>query len=307
MNDFEKFKETYLNILLEEKNLQRYDNDFFIIDKNILNEEILERSFQKIITESDDPNYFVKMPNTLADLTKKSNNSVIDKYDILTIFPEFEEYKFPKIFISFFNFNDKKEVEKILKSIYKFKNEKIISIFNLAFKNSQKRGMFIDLTKFNVNIGFLFFNNNMYNIRTIYHEWTHIFQTYVGEKFEKLIELNEKNIILKNKELEKFNLTFDIVQNFFFSKKEYITRLDNLIYMIHQTQKLEKYKNLSDLDFFNLFKNEICKKDLNNNLIKDILSIDKNFLVDIQFFIASYICLDGEIFTKLCFDLQQRI
>lgn len=305
--NLEKFKETYLNILLEEKNFQRYDNDFFIIDKNILNEEILERSFQKIITESDDPNYFVKMPNTLVNLTKKSNNSVIDKYDILTIFPEFEEYKFPKIFISFFNFNDKQEVEKILKSIYKFRNEKIISIFNLAFKDSQKRGMFIDLTEFNINIGFLFFNNNTYNVRTIYHEWTHIFQTYVGERFEKLIELNEKNIILKNKELDKFNLTFDIVQNFFFSKKEYIVRLDNLIYMIHQTQKLEKYKNLSDLEFFNLFKNELCKKDLNNDLVKDILSIDKNFLVDIQFFIASYICLDGEIFTKLCFDIQQRI
>ena len=307
MNDFGKFKETYLNILLEEKNLQRYDNDFFIIEKNILNEEILEKSFQKIITESDNPNYFVKMPNTLVNLTKKSNNSVIDKYDILTIFPEFEEYKFPKIFISFFNFNDKQEVEKILKSIYKFRNEKIISIFNLAFKDSQKRGMFIDLTKFNVNVGFLFFNNNTYNIRTIYHEWTHIFQTYVGERFEKLIKLNEKNIILKNKELDKFNLTFDIVQNFFFSKKEYIVRLDNLIYMIHQTQKLEKYKNLSDLEFFNLFKNELCKKDLNNDLVKDILSIDKNFLVDIQFFIASYICLDGETFIKLCFDIQQRI
>ena len=307
MNNLKKFKETYLNILLEEKNLQRYDNDFFFFVKNILNEEILERSFQKIITESDDPNYFVKMPNALVNLTKKSNNSVIDKYDILTIFPEFEEYKFPKIFISFFNFNDKQEVEKILKSIYKFRNKKIISIFNLAFKDSQKRGMFIDLTKFNVNVGFLFFNNNTYNIRTIYHEWTHIFQTYVGEKFEKLIELNEKNIILKNKELKKFNLTFDIVQNFFFSKKEYIVRLDNLIYMIHQTQKLEKYKNLSDLEFFNLFKNELCKKDLNNDLVKDILSIDENFLVDIQFFIASYICLDGEIFTKLCFDIQQRI
>ena len=307
MSNFKKFKETYLNILLEEKNLQRYDNDFFIIDKNILNEEILERSFKKIITESDDPNYFVKMPDALVDLTKKSNNSVIDKYDILTIFPEFEEYNFPKIYISFFNFNDKKEVEKILKSIYKFKNEKIISIFNFAFRDSQKRGMFIDLIKFNVNVGFLFFNNNTYNIRTIYHEWTHIFQTYVGEKFEKLIELNEKNIILKNKELKKFNLTFDIVQNFFFSKKEYITRLDNLIYMIHQTQKLEKYTNLSDLEFFNLFKNELCKKDLNNDLVKDILSIDENFLVDIQFFIASYICLDGEIFIKLCFDIQQRI
>ena len=50
-----------------------------------------------------------------------------------------------------------------------------------------------------------------------------------------------------------------------------------------------------------------AKKDLNNILIKDILSIDKNFLVDVKFFIAAYICLDGEIFTKLCFDLQQRI
>ena len=308
MKKFDKFKETYLNILLEDIELQRYDNDYFTINDDILNEEILEKSFQNIVIESDDPNYFVKMPNSLIELTKNSNNSIIDNYNILTIFPEFEGYKFPKLFVSFFDFNDKNEVEKILKSIYKFKNEKIISIFNLAFKNSEKIGMFIDLTKFNVNIGFLFFNVKTYNDRTIYHEWTHVFQTYIGNKFEKLIELNEKkNILIKNKELKKFNLTFDIVQNFFFSKKEYITRLDNLIYMIHQTQKLEKYKNLSDLEFFNLFEDELCKKDLNNILIKDILSIDKNFLVDVQFFIAAYICLDGEIFTKLCFDLQQRI
>lgn len=182
---FDNFKNVYLNILLEEKNLQRYHNDHFVIDENILNEQILEKSFQNVIIESDNPNYFVKMPDALINLTKKSNNLVIDKYDILTIFPEFEEYKFPKIFISFFNFNDKHEVEKILKSIYKFKNEKIVSIFNLAFKDSQKRGMFIDLTKFNINVGFLFFNIEKYNIRTIYHEWTHIFQTYVGKKFKK--------------------------------------------------------------------------------------------------------------------------
>lgn len=307
MNRLNKFKETYLNILLEEIDLQRYNNDYFIVVKNVLNEEILEKSFQNIIIETDDPNYFVKMPNTLIKLTKNSNNSIIDSYDILTVFPEFENCTFPKLFVSFFDFNDENEVEKILKSIYRFKNEKIISIFNFAFKNSEKRGMFIDLTKFGVNIGFLFFNSETYNDRTICHEWTHVFQTYIGDKFEKLIELNENNILIKNKELKKFNLSFDIVQNFFFSKKEYITRLDNLIYMIHQTQKLEKYKNLSDLEFFNLFKDELCKKDLNNILIKDILSIDKNFLIDIQFFIASYICLDGEIFTKLCFDLQQRI
>ena len=36
-------KETYLNILLEENELQRYDNDYFIIgNDDILNEEILE-------------------------------------------------------------------------------------------------------------------------------------------------------------------------------------------------------------------------------------------------------------------------
>lgn len=302
-----EFVESYLNILLEEKNLQRYNNDFFIIDKNILNEELLEKSFQNIINESDDPDYYIKMPSSLIQLTEESNNSIIDKYNILTIFPEFEEYKFPKIFISFFDFNNKEEVEKILKMIYKFNNKKINSIFNLAFNHSSRRGMFIDLTKFNVNLSFLFFNKNIYNIRTIYHEWTHLFQTYVGEKFKKLIELNKKNVNLKNKELKKFDLTYDIVQVFFFSDKEYIARLDNLIYMIHQIQKLEKYKNLSDAEFFNLFKNELCKKNLNNNFIKDILSIDKNFLVDIQFFIASYICFDNEIFTKLCFDLQQRI
>ena len=35
-------KETYLNILLEENELQRYDNNYFTINDDILNEEILE-------------------------------------------------------------------------------------------------------------------------------------------------------------------------------------------------------------------------------------------------------------------------
>ena len=35
-------KETYLNILLEEIELQRYDNNYFTINDDILNEEILE-------------------------------------------------------------------------------------------------------------------------------------------------------------------------------------------------------------------------------------------------------------------------
>ena len=87
MKKFDKFKETYLNILLEDIELQRYDNDYFTINDDILNEEILEKSFQNIVIESDDPNYFVKMPNSLIELTKNSNNSIIDNYNILTIFP----------------------------------------------------------------------------------------------------------------------------------------------------------------------------------------------------------------------------
>ena len=42
MNELNKFKETYLNILLEENELQRYDNNYFTINDDILNEEILE-------------------------------------------------------------------------------------------------------------------------------------------------------------------------------------------------------------------------------------------------------------------------
>ena len=76
MNRLNKFKETYLNILLEEIDLQRYNNDYFIVVKDVLNEEILEKSFQNIIIETDDPNYFVKMPNTLIKLTKNSNKNV---------------------------------------------------------------------------------------------------------------------------------------------------------------------------------------------------------------------------------------
>lgn len=304
--NLKNFNEVYLNILNEENNLLRYNLDYLVFD-DIITEETLINGFKSIINESDNPNYYVKLPNELSDLTKKSNNKIIDKYDILSLFPEFEEYNFPKIFVSFFDFSNKNDIKNLLKSISKIKNDKINFILDTAFRNGKKRGMFIELTKFGINFSLLFFNIKTYNERTIYHEWTHIFQTYVGNDFEKIIELSEENKIKKNYELKKFNLTFDIVQNYFFSKKEYVTRLDNLIYMIHQVQKLNKYKKLSDIEFFTFFKIELCKKDLNVELIGDILNIDKNFLVDIQFFIASYICFDGEIFTKLCFDLQQRI
>lgn len=296
---------TYLTILLEENRIFRYDFDQLICED--ISDEIIFKGFLNIIDESNDPNYFIKFPKELKEFTEKFNNLVLDKYDILTIFPEFENCQFPKIFVSFFDFSNKNDVEKIIKSISKLDNNKIVQILKYAFSNNEKRGMFIDLTKYGVNISFLFFNTKTYNQRTIYHEWTHIFQTYIGKDFEKLIKLNEENVLKKNKELKKFNLTFDIVQNFFFSKKEYITRLDNLIYMIHQVQKLDKYKDLSDIKFFQLFKFELCKKDLNVKLIQDILKIDKNFLIDIQFFIATYICFDGELFIKLCFDLQNRI
>lgn len=207
-----------LNVLNEENNLLRYNLDHIIFE-NVLSENILENAFLNIINESDDPNYYVMFPNELCNLTKISNNKIIDKYDILSVFPEFEEYDFPKIFVSFFDFSDDKEVKNILKSLSKIGNEKINLIMKIAFNGHEKRGLFIDLTKFGVNFSLLFFNKKTYNERTIYHEWTHIFQTYVGTRFEKIIKLSEKNKLSKNKELKKFNLTYDIVQNYFFSKK----------------------------------------------------------------------------------------
>jgi len=148
-------------------------------------------------------------------------------------------------------------------------------------------------------------------IRTIYHEWSHLLQTYVGEEqYFKIIEQYEKIKDVQSKLLNKFNLTLDMVNQYFFNKKEYITHLDNLIYLIHQTQKLDKYKNLSDNQFLQLFKKTFGTSSinsLNTNLFKDIINIDKSFNIDILFYIASYILYKDTEFVNINFELSQRI
>jgi len=159
--------------------------------------------------------------------------------------------------------------------------------------------------------GILLFNKSLMTIRTIYHEWSHLLQTYVGEEqYFKIIEQYEKIKDVQSKLLNKFNLTLDMVNQYFFNKKEYITHLDNLIYLIHQTQKLDKYKNLSDNQFLQLFKKTFGTSSinsLNTNLFKDIINIDKSFNIDILFYIASYILYKDTEFVNINFELSQRI
>lgn len=99
----------------------------------------------------------------------------------------------------------------------------------------------------------------------------------------------------------------NIIRLYFFSEKEYITHLDNLIYMLHQLQKLEKYSKLNNDEFFKLFKTDLCKNELFGEVAKDILNIDKNFKSDLIFFIAANICFSGQVFNKFCTDLIWRL
>lgn len=92
-----------------------------------------------MLIESDDPEYYVKLPKELEDFTKKKNNNIVDQYDILTLFSEFKDYKFPKIFISFFDFSDTDAVKQIIKSFSKLNNEQILNVLSLAFMKAEDK------------------------------------------------------------------------------------------------------------------------------------------------------------------------
>ena len=79
--------------------------------------------------------------------------------------------------------------------------------------------------------------------------------------------------------------------------------------MIHQTQKLEKYKHLNDNEFANMFIKTFSNsnpKCLETDLAKDILSIDNRFKMDLLFFISMFICQKSE-YRKLCLKLPNII
>lgn len=97
MNKFNKFKETYLNVLLEEIDLQRYDNDYFIINNDILNEEILEEPIRgalifAFICKKYDPERWNRvMKAVVVQLNLSKTNNSIKKFlnDLKYIFNKF--------------------------------------------------------------------------------------------------------------------------------------------------------------------------------------------------------------------------
>ncbi len=314
MNNFEqlaiesqkhsKFLNRYLD-LISKIILEQEQNDYLPFKESI----ILEGIKNAFIFESEDPTYNVKLSKELETFTKEHLNDYVSKQDLLKVLPEIERFDIPKVFIGWLDFSNKQECELFLKSISKI-NDSSLKSCKFAVANKEARGMLIDLTVFNVPFVILLFNKKYTNNRTIYHEWTHFLQKFVSkEKFKIILKNHDKFNKKKDNYLKKFNLDLDVVNNYFFSKKEYITHLDNLLYMIHQVQKLEKYKSLTDIDFSNLFiktfstTNPTC---LTSELAKDILSIDKGFKMDILFFISLFICKKSE-YRKLCLKLPSII
>lgn len=301
---YSKFIDRYSKIIYQ---LLISDADFndLPIEENI----ILEGIHNSLIFESDDPSYNIKFEKELEHFTKENLNSFVTKNQIVNFFPEVSQYNLPTVFIAWLDFSNKSECETFLKSISRL-NENSLKTCNFAIRMKDARGMLIDLTKFKVNFVILLFNASRANSRTIYHEWTHYFQTFTDkDKFKMIIEKHQKSSVKKEKSLNEFGLSIDAVEQLFFSNKEYITRMDNLLYMLHQVQKLEKYKNMSDYEFSNKFiktfstENSNC---LESELAKDIISIDPGFKIDILFFISLYICYKTE-YRKLCLNLAEKL
>lgn len=280
-------------------------SDYLPFDEEI----ILEGFKNAIIFESEDPTYNVQLSKELETFTKKNLNDYVSKQDLLKVLPEIEQFDIPKVFIGWLDFSNKQDCESFLKSISKI-NESSLKACKFAIANKEARGMLIDLTVFKIPFVILLFNEQKANSRTIYHEWTHFLQKFISkEKFEVILTNHSKFNIKKNEQLKKFNLDLDFVNNYFFSDKEYITHLDNLLYMIHQTQKLEKYKHLNDNEFANMFIKTFSNsnpKCLETDLAKDILSIDNGFKMNLLFFISMFICQKSE-YRKLCLKLPNII
>lgn len=304
LKPYSKFIERYSNIIYETFMNENEFDDFPLEEKIIL-----EAINNGLLFESDDPTYNVKFEKELEFFTKDNLNNFVTKSQILKILPELSQYDLPKMFIAWIDFSDKEECSMFLKSISRI-NDKSLRACKFAINMKNARGMLVDLTKFGVKFVILLFNKSCANSRTIYHEWTHYFQTFTSkEKFKLIIKKHQKSSDKIEKLLNKFELSIDFVEHIFFSNKEFIARMDNLLYMIHQVQKLEKYKNMSDIDFSNLFiktfstENEMC---LQSQLSKDIMNIDSGFKMDILFFISLYLCYKSE-YRKLCLKLPEII
>lgn len=304
-----KFNKLYKNIILEQiRFLDKYPlTDFIDFSESIfpIDQQILIKAFENIINESQDPDYFIKLPKEFLEITK--SQTLLQKDEIVRIFPEVSNYNLPKVFIYIFDFGNEKEKQTFLKSISKIKYSYLMRLKI----NQSLRGCGIDLTPFNKNLFILLFNKNKYNQRTIYHQWTHYFQKFVKEdKFKELIQLHYQNEQKINQLLKPFNINLDFVQMYFLNQKEYITHLDNLLYVLHQAQKLDKYKNLNDIQFFNIFKSNFNNTDincLNSEIAKDIINIKNDYKTEILFYISCFICLDQKSFDDLNINLAQRL
>ena len=301
-----------LDYLLFEKKLARDGScqffDDFIVERSRITANMITEAVGYALNESADPDYYVKMPKKLAELTRMKDGEIIDRYDILTVFPEFSGYKFPKTYVLFFDFSNKTDINRIISLFLRPDDEKAIAYLKTAFMMAKgARGMHLSFSKFGVDIDCMLFNKPIFNERTIYHEWTHFFQVHVGDSFVKKVEMSTENEEAKNEKLKKFGLTMNVMREYFFSNKEYVARLDNLLYMIHQAQKLPKYEGMNDFEFFNMFKEDVCANGLDSGVVKDILQIDSGFYTDIVFFICAKMCFEGDLFDKLCSDLMWRL
>lgn len=285
MNDFEKFKNTYLAILFEssfhefekgnpipyiKKPLyfpkRRYEfikalkNAKWIYD----NENIKFLYTENIITEAPGS---IDYPGTLCDkIISLKNSKVLTNKEVLSYINEDWKYynelkeKGHSIKIFKFNFSNKEEMNKNFNIPNLDENTKEMYV-NEFLKNKNSKGSYFKFLNFSI----FAFNIN-YTKKTILHEFTHYLQDILNvEKIKVKENLDKNKLKFLNLSDENLSVILEILKN----GDEIIPYInefcENVMNVFKEYQKLDKNLKWEDNSFIKYFIDVL----LNSNNIKN--------------------------------------
>ena len=259
--------------------------------KNFLDTAIKFDNSGYIINE--DKNFLIDVPELLIQHFIKNQNKLINFKDVKEFLKESKHWRNLKnielnnIFFAFFDFNDSNEIDKFHYNCFNIPIE-LLEDTRLYFIKSSSHlfGFFnsiqdLDIICINTKCDDLF--------KLLYHELSHYIQ--IKGNIRIIHGLSEAEIKNKNKLQLMFNIDYDTVFDYF-SNKEYIPHINDLIFMLQNT-KTRYYNNITNLEFLENIKDFLNVKNrtemLNHKFLINFKNANKNNYDTLAMLLFSYI------------------
>lgn len=237
------FNNIYLNILYESKNNIDFDKNKYLEFLTSLTK------FTKTNIITEDKNNLIDIPTEFIQYLIQNCNTIIDSTHIKYFLKDSKHWqnlkniKFKNIFFGLFDFSNEKEIDKFHVNCFNIPIEYLNEARNeFKYYAGDLFGFYNSYENFEV----VCVNTKCSNIfQTVYHELSHFIQANGNIRIVKEISLDE----IKQKNVLKniFQTDYDQVISYF-SNKEFIPHVDDLIHMLHET-KQQYYFNISNFEF----------------------------------------------------------